>query len=59
MSYFDWLIKKIQSLQDPQNKTYIVDGVLLVWPTFINEMGRTFGKTNGIKVWCYWEHLRK
>jgi hypothetical protein len=26
-------------------------------PTYMGEKGRTLGKTYGIKVRCYWEHL--
>jgi hypothetical protein len=28
-----------------------------LWPTYIGEKGRTLGKTYGIEVRCYWEHL--
>jgi len=26
-------------------------------PTYIDEKGRTLGKTYGIQVRCYWEHI--
>ncbi len=29
---------------------------LILWPTYIDEKGRTLGKTYEIKVRCYWEH---
>jgi hypothetical protein len=29
---------------------------LPLWPTYIGEKRRTFGKEYGIKVRCYWEH---
>jgi hypothetical protein len=30
---------------------------LSLWPKYIGEKGRISGKTYGIKVRCYWEHL--
>jgi hypothetical protein len=30
---------------------------LQLWPTCRGEKGKTLGKTYGIKVRCYWEHL--
>jgi hypothetical protein len=29
---------------------------LSLWPTYIGEKRRTLGKTQRIKVKCYWEH---
>jgi len=29
---------------------------LPLWPTYIDEKGRTLGKTYGIKARCNWEH---
>jgi hypothetical protein len=29
---------------------------LPLWLKYIGEMGRTLGKTYGIKARCYWEH---
>jgi len=30
---------------------------LTLWPTYIGEKGRILGKTYGIKMRCYWEHI--
>jgi hypothetical protein len=27
-----------------------------LWPTYIDEKGRTLGKTYGFKARCYWKH---
>jgi hypothetical protein len=41
----------------PQNRRFYVKmECLSLWPSYIGEKGRTLGKTNGIKVRCYWEH---
>jgi hypothetical protein len=29
---------------------------LPIWPTYVEEKGRTLDKRYGIKVRCYWEH---
>jgi len=42
----------------PQNgRFYGKMKCLTLWPTYIGEKGRTLGKTYGIKVRCYWEHI--
>jgi hypothetical protein len=32
---------------------------LALWPNYIGEKGRAFGKTYGIKARCYWEPLEE
>jgi len=48
----------MESMEAPQNRWFY--GKMEchpLWPTYIGEKGRTFGKTYGIEVSCYWEHL--
>jgi len=57
MSQFDWPItkktKKVETMEAPQNKFFYGKiKCLLLWPSYIDEKGRTLGKTYGIKVRC-------
>jgi hypothetical protein len=58
-SQFDWLIakKRLKLWRLPQNRRFYgkMDPIAL-WPIYIGEKGRAFGKTYGIiKARCYWE----
>jgi hypothetical protein len=44
---------KAPTLEDSMEQTQS----LLLWPIYIDEKGRTLGKTYGIKVRCYWNTL--
>jgi hypothetical protein len=46
-------------LEVPQNRSFSwkIEGVSFVPPPYICEKRTISGKTNEIKVWCYWEHL--
>ncbi len=61
-SQFDWLIakKQLKLWRLPQNRRLCrkMEHTVL-WPIYIGEKGRAFGKTCGIKVRCYWEHLEE
>jgi len=49
--------KKVETMEAPQNRRFYGKMERLpLWPTYIGEKGRTFGKAYGIKVRCYWEH---
>jgi hypothetical protein len=50
MGQFDWLItkkKKVETMEAPQNKRFYgkMMECLFLWPTYIDEKGRTLGKT--------------
>jgi hypothetical protein len=50
--------KKVKFMEAPQNRRfYGMMECLRLWPTYIGVKGRTLGKTYGIKVRCYSEHL--
>jgi hypothetical protein len=56
---FDWPYakKKVEIMETTQNiKIYGQMECLPIWPTYIEEKGRTLDKRCGIKVRCYWEH---
>jgi hypothetical protein len=45
-------------MEAPQNRIlYGKTQCLPLWPTYRGEKGRNLGKTYGIKVRCYWEHI--
>jgi hypothetical protein len=51
------LQKKDETMEAPQNRRFYGKMEYLhIWPTYIDEKGRTLGQTYGIKVRCYWEH---
>jgi hypothetical protein len=61
MSQFDWSIAIFKfffkTMETHQNrKFYGKMECRPLWPTYIDEKGRTLGKTYGIKARCYWEH---
>jgi hypothetical protein len=50
--------KKVETVEAPQNRRFF--GKMLscpLWPTYVDEKGRTLGRTYGIKARCYWEHI--
>jgi hypothetical protein len=58
MSQFDWPIAKKKRVE-----THKIEDSMerwsapSLWPRYVGEKGRTLGKTYGIKVGYYWEHL--
>jgi len=42
-----WMLPKIEDSMESESAS----------PSYIGEKGRTLGKTYGIKVRCYWEHI--
>jgi hypothetical protein len=49
---------KVEIMEAPQDrKLYGKMEWLVLWPTYTDEKGRTLGKTYGMKVRCYWEHI--
>jgi hypothetical protein len=50
--------KKNGIVEAPHNRRFSGKMECLpLWPSYIGEKGRTLGKTYGIRVRCYWEHL--
>jgi hypothetical protein len=46
-------------MEAPKNRRFIGKiECLPLWPTYIDEKGRTLDKTYGIEARCYWEHPR-
>jgi hypothetical protein len=48
------LQNKVETTENPKNRRFFGKlKYLSLWPTYINEKGRTLGKTYGMKVRCY------